>query len=239
MKSNPVTLQLPDGKIRWCQITDPEICWLKQSNPIDLPLVHGKIRCPVADQETCWLIGRNWVPHPLPHEKIRCPVMDPESLWPRRPCGGLRRSLVAWRVTLVFAFGFFCSKMLGGGFDLQMLFCHSLTAGWVVGTLRGGGDTQTLPAVIERVWTFCTRRWWEHKNILLINVLVPTSACSHRATWWKFHYFLLLRPIFTKKIDPPRIRHSCFMLNLFLGNIDVINENTLYHTRFGSCPYIP
>ena len=27
---------------------------------------------------------------------------------------------------------------LGGGGDLHMLFCHSVTAGWVVGTLRGG-----------------------------------------------------------------------------------------------------
>ena len=30
-----------------------------------------------------------------------------------------------------------------------MLLCHSMDEGSVVGTLRGGGDTQTITAVIE------------------------------------------------------------------------------------------
>ena len=42
-----------------------------------------------------------------------------------------------------------CPKILGGGGDIQMVLCHSVNAGCVVGTLRGGGDTQTLPVVTE------------------------------------------------------------------------------------------
>ena len=30
-----------------------------------------------------------------------------------------------------------------------MLLCHSMNADWVVGTLKGGGGTQTLPGVIK------------------------------------------------------------------------------------------
>ena len=45
--------------------------------------------------------------------------------------------LVVWKVTLLVTFGFL-NKILGGSRDLYMLFCHSMTAGWVVRTLGGG-----------------------------------------------------------------------------------------------------
>ena len=32
---------------------------------------------------------------------------------------------------------------------------HSMNAGRIVATLRGGGDTQTASAVIKFIWTFC------------------------------------------------------------------------------------
>ena len=59
--------------------------------------------------------------------------------------------LVARRVTLMVAFGF-CPKRLGCGRDLWMLFCHSMTQGGVVATIRGGGDIQTIPQVTCCNW---------------------------------------------------------------------------------------
>ena len=57
--------------------------------------------------------------------------------------------LVAWRVILVVAFSVLPPPpILGGGRDLSMVRCISMNAGSVVGILRGGGDTQTIPAVI-------------------------------------------------------------------------------------------
>ena len=35
-----------------------------------------------------------------------------------------------------------------------MLFCSSMTAGSVVGTLKDGGDTRIQPAVIEKIELF-------------------------------------------------------------------------------------
>ena len=43
----------------------------------------------------------------------------------------------------VVAFGFFAPKILGGGWDLIMLLCHSMNAGSVVGRHTGDGNTQT------------------------------------------------------------------------------------------------
>ena len=42
------------------------------------------------------------------------------------------------------AYGF-CSKISGGGRDLQMVLCHSMNTGSVMGIPYSGGDTQTLP----------------------------------------------------------------------------------------------
>ena len=47
----------------------------------------------------------------------------------------------------MFAFGFLPQNF--GSRDRQMLFCHSITAGWVVRGTQGGGNTQPLPVVIE------------------------------------------------------------------------------------------
>ena len=49
-------------------------------------------------------------------------------------------------------------KMLGGGGGLPMVLSHLMNVGSVVGALRGGRGTHTLPAVIELVLTFCTLR---------------------------------------------------------------------------------
>ena len=46
---------------------------------------------------------------------------------------------------------FLCSTIMGGDGDLRMVFCYSASVVGVVITLIGGGDTQTLPAVIEFV----------------------------------------------------------------------------------------
>ena len=47
---------------------------------------------------------------------------------------------------------FLCSIIMGGDGDLRIVFCYSASgAVGVVITLIGGGDTQTLPAVIEFV----------------------------------------------------------------------------------------
>ena len=59
----------------------------------------------------------------------------------------------------VIIFGF-SPKMLRGGGDLWMVLCYSTNTVWMVGTLTGGMDTQTLPAVIKFVWNFCTHKYW-------------------------------------------------------------------------------
>ena len=66
-------------------------------------------------------------------------------------------------------------------FYLKILLCHSMIAGWVVVTYRSGRGTPNLPAVIKRIWTFCTHRWQGCKNIWLMPP-TPMSAyvpCVH------------------------------------------------------------
>ena len=75
----------------------------------------------------------------------KCLVIDRVNL---HLCTVHESLLVTQRVNLVVAFGFFAS-VLGSGRDLRMLFCHSITAGWVVSTLRGDGHTQSLSTVME------------------------------------------------------------------------------------------
>ena len=53
-------------------------------------------------------------------------------------------------VTLVVAFSFL-SQNIGKWWGPMNGTLSFMTAGWVVGTLRGSLDTQTLPAVIEFV----------------------------------------------------------------------------------------
>ena len=59
----------------------------------------------------------------------------------------------------------------------------TLTAGWVMGLLRGGGDPLTLPAVIKKVWTFCTDTW-EHRKCK--DILVP----FHHEYKWAYRTML-------------------------------------------------
>ena len=74
--------------------------------------------------------------------------------------------LVARRVTLVVAFGFLFQNFWSWWGPMNSILSLIMTAGWVVGTLRGGGDNQTVPVVIEKKRTFCTHRWWGRKYIL-------------------------------------------------------------------------
>ena len=90
------------------------------------------------------------------------------------------------RLTLVIAFGFF-SKILGGYRDLQMVLCHSMNAGSVVGIPLGGGNTQTLPFAKEFVWTFYTQRQgcknlWAWVFIPSFTPLFSLHLCSHLET---------------------------------------------------------
>ena len=57
----------------------------------------------------------------------------------------------------------------------------------VVGTLRGGRDTETLHAVIKKVWTFALTSGGDAKT----SHLCPCthSRSSTWVTWWNFHYF--------------------------------------------------
>ena len=48
------------------------------------------------------------------------------------------------------AFGFFAPTFLEVVRTYKCYFVILWTAGWVVGTIRGGGDTHTLPALIEK-----------------------------------------------------------------------------------------
>ena len=75
--------------------------------------------------------------------------------------------LVARRVTSVVAFGFL-PKNFGMWRELWMLFCCSVTAGWVVGTLRCGRDTQALLALIEKIEHFAPTGDRGCKNISLM-----------------------------------------------------------------------
>ena len=64
-------------------------------------------------------------------------------------------------------FWFFALKILGGGRDLWMLICYSMTAGWVVGTITGGRDTQTLHGIFKKNY-FLHSQGQGCKNILLL-----------------------------------------------------------------------
>ena len=60
-----------------------------------------------------------------------------------------------------------------------MLFCQPMSAAWVVSSLIGGGDTQTLTDVTEFIWNFCTPRLWGYERITvaccMVGLLRPVS----------------------------------------------------------------
>ena len=93
-------------------------------------------------------------------------------------------------------FLFFFPKF-GRWWNLWMLFCHPMTAGWEVGILRGGGDTQTLPAVIEKkIKRFGFTGGGNTKiSLVPLYTLVPACMYSHpynQPTWWNFHCLILI-----------------------------------------------
>ena len=98
-------------------------------------------------------------------------------IWLEPNCGSCR-------VTLLVAFGFLPQNFKMGR-DLWMVLCHSMNAGWVVGILRGRGDTQILPAVINFIWNVCTQRQWECWHF----ALMPTFAPHTRAIFETFTTF--------------------------------------------------
>ena len=60
------------------------------------------------------------------------------------------------RVTSVVVFGFYPKILVGGG-ALWMVLCHFTNADWVVGALKDGGNTETLPALIKFIQLFTCR----------------------------------------------------------------------------------
>ena len=87
-----------------------------------------------------------------------------------------------------------CSKLLGGGRDLWMVFCCNMNAGWVVQIPWGREDTQTLPYAKE---CFCTHMQWGCKNFgceLLTPSLVFRCNCSHpcvQSLWGHLKHILV------------------------------------------------
>ena len=75
----------------------------------------------------------------------------------------------------------FVPKFWEVGRDPGMLFSHWANGCWVVGTIRGCGDTQILSVVIKFIWTFALRGGWD-PQIFFSRLLEPL-----RATWWNFH----------------------------------------------------
>ena len=74
--------------------------------------------------------------------------------------------------------------MLGGGGGLPMVLSHLMNAGSVVGALRGGRGTHTLPAVIELVLTFA-----------LSGVMDDKTSAPVRASWC-FLYIIFFINVF-------------------------------------------
>ena len=79
-------------------------------------------------------------------------------------------------------FRLFRPKILGGGGDLWMLFCHSMTTGWVMGTLRGGGDSS------------CNRKKLNilHSQVVGMQKHLP-SACSSPSHLVKLSQFFKIK----------------------------------------------
>ena len=70
-----------------------------------------------------------------------------------------------WESHLSGCFRLFGPKFWKVAGTYKCCFCHYFTAGWVVWILKTWCRTQTLPAVIERIWMFSTHRWWGCKNM--------------------------------------------------------------------------
>ena len=90
--------------------------------------------------------------------------------WPflsTTPCWMQHHNTTSWRhmiQEIQDAFDFFAPKFWEVTGTYEWWFCPKMNVAWSMGTITGGGDTQTLLDVLKKFWTFCTlRRWW-HKN---------------------------------------------------------------------------
>ena len=71
------------------------------------------------------------------------------------------------------------------GRDLWMILSHSVNASWVVGTLRCGGDSQTLWAVIDLFELFVLRDGGDTKTLLsCFCTLMLFHFHFHAQKWW-------------------------------------------------------
>ena len=104
--------------------------------------------------------------------------------------------VASWRIILVVVFGFLpqnCGRWWGPMNGTVSFY----SVGWVVGTHRGGGDTQTLPAVIKLVWTFALRNSGDAKA----SSSCPLAPCTcwrpfapdAKATLRNFHYLIFIQ----------------------------------------------
>ena len=77
------------------------------------------------------------------------------------------------------AFGFFAPTFLEVVRTYKCYFVILWTAGWVVGTIRGGGDTHTLPALIEKKNQLALTNSEDAKTSHLYTLMPLISGCAH------------------------------------------------------------
>ena len=89
-------------------------------------------------------------------------------------------------LNLIGGFWLLALKFLGDSRDLQMVLCHYINAGLVVGIPWDGGSTQSLPYAKE-FWAFCTRRWQGCKNFRCKQLHTGKSDHAQEPQLWNFH----------------------------------------------------
>ena len=108
--------------------------------------------------------------------------------------------VMKWCKILVSEFYWWLDSHLSGCFWLfapkfwevvgtyEWYFCSFMNAAWVLGTIRGGEDTQTLLAVWRKLWTSCTQRYWGCKSLVM---------CAQQASWWNFHTLIFWKFVYS------------------------------------------
>ena len=135
---------------------------------------------------------------------------------------------VSLGVTLVVDFAFL-SKILGRWWEPTNDILSFLWV-WVVRTLTGGEDTQTLMATIKSIWFFCTQRWREHFTLLWYpRALTPS------------HLVKLSLPNFFQSVsywnriceaDSWKSRvHTVHTASTFLGQLTMLLGRNTYNSR--------
>ena len=105
------------------------------------------------------------------------------------------------------------------------------------GTLRGGGDTQTLPVVIMINWTLCTQKQWAcintHTHSHLLHPLSPQELPCE--TFTTFHLF--------QSIDKPKETSGrcVFILNYWphchIKTFFLENQGNKWEKQYGVSDY--